>query len=124
MEKVGDLLADDRRPAEAAIGKTVELVQQAADSPRAQGTVGKQCTSFVLPVEPDVPGNLEYHSGVVTNTIHGVDIIDAVHGFLIMDPADWTEEGTSEAAMAGPKLGRNEPCWCGSGRKYKRCHGR
>ena len=20
------------------------------------------------------------------------------------------------------KLGRNEPCWCGSGRKYKRCH--
>ena len=21
------------------------------------------------------------------------------------------------------KFGRNEPCWCGSGRKYKRCHG-
>ena len=21
-----------------------------------------------------------------------------------------------------PKLGRNEPCWCGSGKKYKRCH--
>jgi preprotein translocase subunit SecA len=21
------------------------------------------------------------------------------------------------------KLGRNEPCWCGSGRKFKRCHG-
>ncbi len=21
------------------------------------------------------------------------------------------------------KLGRNEPCWCGSGQKYKRCHG-
>ena len=20
-------------------------------------------------------------------------------------------------------FGRNEPCWCGSGRKYKRCHG-
>ena len=19
-------------------------------------------------------------------------------------------------------LGRNEPCWCGSGRKYKTCH--
>lgn len=23
-----------------------------------------------------------------------------------------------------PKLGRNEPCWCGSGTKYKKCHGR
>ena len=22
------------------------------------------------------------------------------------------------------KLGRNDPCWCGSGKKYKRCHGR
>jgi len=20
------------------------------------------------------------------------------------------------------KIGRNEPCWCGSGLKYKRCH--
>jgi uncharacterized protein YecA (UPF0149 family) len=22
-----------------------------------------------------------------------------------------------------PKLGRNDPCHCGSGRKYKKCHG-
>jgi uncharacterized protein YecA (UPF0149 family) len=22
-----------------------------------------------------------------------------------------------------PKLGRNDPCFCGSGRKYKKCHG-
>jgi preprotein translocase subunit SecA len=22
-----------------------------------------------------------------------------------------------------PKVGRNEPCWCGSGKKYKKCHG-
>ena len=21
-----------------------------------------------------------------------------------------------------PDIGRNEPCWCGSGRKYKKCH--
>ncbi len=23
---------------------------------------------------------------------------------------------------AGPQLGRNDPCWCGSGKKYKACH--
>jgi preprotein translocase subunit SecA len=23
----------------------------------------------------------------------------------------------------GPKVGRNDPCWCGSGKKYKKCHG-
>ncbi|PIU99509.1 MAG: hypothetical protein COY22_01195 [Candidatus Tagabacteria bacterium CG_4_10_14_0_2_um_filter_40_13] len=21
-------------------------------------------------------------------------------------------------------MGRNDPCWCGSGKKYKRCHGK
>ena len=29
--------------------------------------------------------------------------------------------GTAEGGQ--PKLGRNDPCWCGSGKKYKRCHG-
>ncbi|MSR83007.1 MAG: hypothetical protein EXS58_08795 [Candidatus Latescibacteria bacterium] len=28
---------------------------------------------------------------------------------------------TFRADGAG-KLGRNEPCWCGSGKKYKKCH--
>ena len=25
---------------------------------------------------------------------------------------------------AGERIGRNDPCWCGSGAKYKKCHGR
>jgi len=24
----------------------------------------------------------------------------------------------------GKKIGRNEPCWCGSGKKFKQCHGK
>jgi preprotein translocase subunit SecA len=48
--------------------------------------------------------------------------------------------GSSTAAIAGggavatpiqttkvnaehENVGRNDPCWCGSGKKYKRCHG-
>jgi preprotein translocase subunit SecA len=23
---------------------------------------------------------------------------------------------------SGPEVGRNDPCWCGSGKKYKNCH--
>jgi preprotein translocase subunit SecA len=33
--------------------------------------------------------------------------------------------GSGKAApqrKAGPRLGRNAPCWCGSGKKYKNCH--
>jgi preprotein translocase subunit SecA len=41
-------------------------------------------------------------------------------------------EATSVSTLQAPrqrtvgeneKLGRNDPCWCGSGRKYKKCHG-
>lgn len=28
----------------------------------------------------------------------------------------------AQAARVGPKLGRNDPCHCGSGKKYKKCH--
>jgi preprotein translocase subunit SecA len=31
--------------------------------------------------------------------------------------------GPAGAGAAG-KIGRNDPCWCGSGKKYKRCHGK
>ncbi len=31
--------------------------------------------------------------------------------------------GASEPVVAGPKVGRNDPCPCGSGKKYKKCHG-
>jgi len=31
--------------------------------------------------------------------------------------------GASGAPRQGEKLGRNAPCWCGSGKKYKLCHG-
>ena len=34
------------------------------------------------------------------------------------------EEGGKQPVKAGKKIGRNEPCHCGSGRKFKKCHGR
>ncbi|MDC1479703.1 SEC-C metal-binding domain-containing protein, partial [Pseudomonadales bacterium] len=36
------------------------------------------------------------------------------------------QEGTSQAPFIRQekKVGRNEPCPCGSGKKYKSCHGK
>ena len=31
--------------------------------------------------------------------------------------------GAGAAPASAAKLGRNDACWCGSGKKYKRCHG-
>jgi hypothetical protein len=30
---------------------------------------------------------------------------------------------TEPIVNRAPKLGRNDPCWCGSGKKFKKCHG-
>ena len=43
---------------------------------------------------------------------------------------DYYTEPQQETAVkrtpvqAGPKIGRNDPCPCGSGKKYKSCHGK
>ncbi len=34
------------------------------------------------------------------------------------------EHRTATTSDERPKPGRNDPCWCGSGRKFKQCHGR
>jgi preprotein translocase subunit SecA len=45
------------------------------------------------------------------------------------EPADAVAVGAGmrlaqqSAQNDGPKVGRNEPCPCGSGKKYKHCHG-
>jgi len=40
------------------------------------------------------------------------------------DYIDPSENIKQEPIRVGPKVGRNDPCPCGSGKKYKNCHGR
>ncbi len=39
------------------------------------------------------------------------------------DPTSGGDFEVSTVKAAGPKVGRNDPCPCGSGKKYKKCHG-
>ena len=40
-------------------------------------------------------------------------------------PGDAAASGQARPGLTptGTKIGRNDPCWCGSGQKYKKCHG-
>jgi preprotein translocase subunit SecA len=53
--------------------------------------------------------------------------VDALTGELSpdTDPSTLDSDDTAQTphVRQGPKLGRNDPCWCGSGKKYKHCHG-
>jgi uncharacterized protein len=53
------------------------------------------------------------------------DLDDAIDGVIasVLDIADVTRPNRP-IQRATPKVGRNDPCPCGSGRKYKQCHGR
>jgi peptide deformylase len=42
--------------------------------------------------------------------------IDHLYGKTILD-----REDKSEPIQAKKKIGRNDPCYCGSGKKYKKC---
>src|SRR5690625_4343995 len=39
-------------------------------------------------------------------------------------PAEATPVAQQPVVREGRKMGRNEPCWCESGKKYKHCHGK
>ncbi|MEY2801940.1 MAG: putative preprotein translocase SecA subunit, partial [Pseudomonadota bacterium] len=40
------------------------------------------------------------------------------------EPETSVDAATARAAGSTPRVGRNDPCPCGSGKKYKQCHGR
>ena len=42
---------------------------------------------------------------------------------LNLEQAD-DEDAAQPYVRKQPKIGRNEPCWCGSGKKFKQCHGK
>ncbi|MDO9236285.1 MAG: UPF0149 family protein [Aquabacterium sp.] len=60
---------------------------------------------------------------------HPLNSLDAAIEALVFDVVDLAQIGIAEGHKVEtvvrdqPKVGRNDPCPCGSGRKYKQCHG-
>ena len=51
----------------------------------------------------------------------------AANGQIVDEGRDYYEPSgpvKQEPVKVGPKIGRNDPCPCGSGKKYKNCHGK
>lgn len=56
------------------------------------------------------------------------DEVDAAGQDYAADENDYYNDNDTAVkrtpVQAGPKIGRNDPCPCGSGKKYKQCHGK
>ena len=49
--------------------------------------------------------------------------VDTTSTTTVMSKMNKQAAATNNGASASRKIGRNDPCYCGSGKKYKRCHG-
>jgi len=58
----------------------------------------------------------------LNNNFEGL-VINTIFPLLEIDLNKLQSRSIQTAPPQGKKLGRNDPCWCGSGKKYKRCHG-
>ncbi|MDQ5905965.1 MAG: preprotein translocase subunit SecA, partial [Pseudomonadota bacterium] len=58
------------------------------------------------------------HADVQNVQYHHADYDEA------LATSDTGEQAPQQPAQAGPKVGRNDACPCGSGKKYKHCHGK
>ena len=75
-------------------------------------------------LEPAQPtnGNVQYQH----ETAAGADVIAAAGGGTSTTAFASQQTGgaaTATAVNEHKDVGRNDPCWCGSGKKFKRCHG-
>ena len=65
-------------------------------------------------------GNLSYQH----ETAAGADVITAsAGGAAAAATAVATPVQQGQAVNEHKDIGRNDPCWCGSGKKFKKCHG-
>jgi preprotein translocase subunit SecA len=73
---------------------------------------------------PEQPSALQQAAGAATLATAG--------GATAGDPPAAGGDGIGQGPAENPatvvksdrdKIGRNDPCWCGSGKKYKKCHG-
>jgi uncharacterized protein len=82
-----------------------------------------------LPPDPDDAGEpsrrFEREKAELDRDVPLADLDDAIDELVacVMDVAEFSRPRRPVVRDA-PKAGRNDPCPCGSGRKFKHCHGR
>lgn len=82
-----------------------------------------------VPVDPDDTRpeavQLQLERQQLERDVPLADLDEAIDELVasVLDAADISRP-RRPAVRAAPKVGRNAPCPCGSGRKYKACHGR
>lgn len=127
VENLRSLLARDA-PLPVIIDAGVGTIRSIADRPRAQGTVGKEILVSVIPRASNMPVEGFVRSPNASDELVFADEVVSLpdHQHMLRDfrITAVDKEDVRDPQGFRPKLSRNERCWCGSGLKHKRCHGK
>lgn len=69
----------------------------------------------IVPVNNSINPNMKGPGDVQLKEVH--------ENARVIGEGDGSSKGNNSAAKSEPEVGRNDPCPCGSGKKYKKCHG-
>jgi preprotein translocase subunit SecA len=95
----------------------------------------EQGTEAVFTGNGEAAPELDYSGGTLDGQPSALQQVAAAGGLAAAEAASGGGEAAEPAPAAAPevvetvvrdeheKIGRNDPCWCGSGKKYKKCHG-
>lgn len=111
VKKQGNYLIETRHPTKRSLDSLAQLQQTFANT---QWT-GLKVLSTEKGLAADNSGHVSFAASFVEQ-----DNEDTLY-----ERSLFKKEGDQWYYVEGDfNLGRNDPCWCGSGKKFKKCHGK
>ena len=98
------------------VRKAVQILQRSAERREAARAIGHNCNTAIIEASVDTSITCTYHLRQAESEVHGpaVVIVGALTQSSVMMRGD--------QMLAGPEIRKREPCWCGSGLRFKGCH--
>jgi preprotein translocase subunit SecA len=102
----------------------VEVEVEGTDAPAIPqaGGGGPRAVQYTGGVGTQQPSALQA-AAAAGGFVDAAEAIEATGGNGEVDPEDATPIVQQRRVDEHDTIGRNDPCWCGSGKKYKKCHG-
>ncbi|MDO8565334.1 MAG: preprotein translocase subunit SecA [bacterium] len=101
-----------------AYGQRDPLIEYKKDGLRffrdMEASIARQIAEFIVALDV---------SALTAANIPGKNALSSSGEDARSTPADAVRDIFSTKYLPSVKIGRNDPCWCGSGKKFKKCHG-
>jgi preprotein translocase subunit SecA len=123
-----DLFTDLMNTIWSDFARMIFHVEVEVEGANGSGEAGAVPPPRTMPGSGTAAGNITYSGGVGTQQPSALAAaaaggVVAGEGYAEADAEDAAPIVQQRRVDEHDTIGRNDPCWCGSGKKYKKCHG-